>query len=154
MGRPPGPGCPPVSWAKPTSSQIPKELPVRTLSPSRPTLKPSYSQAVKPRKVTCDPEKLSRVIPRDASCGPLAPKPSCDPACDPTPFWSCALPRDQRQDQSRGIAHAVLGNKSQDQTRFRCASSLLIGTWKTVGTNQQGDPQRGSPGVSAVALKG
>src|SRR5712691_5485357 len=143
-----------LSWAKPTSSQIPKESPARTLSPSRPTLKPSYSQAVKPRKVTCDPEKLSRVIPHDASRGPLVPKPSHDPARDPTPFRSCALSRDQRQDQSHGIARAVLGNKSQDQTRFRRTPSPLIGTWKTVGTNQRGDPQRGSPGVSAVALKG
>ena len=109
---------------------------------------------MKPRKVTRDPEKLSRVIPHDASRGPLAPKPSRDPTRDPTPFWSRALPRDQRQDQSHGIAHAVLGNKSQDQTRFRRAPSPLIGTWKTVGTNQRGDPQQGSPGVSAVALKG
>src|SRR5260221_843968 len=57
-------------WAKPTSSQILRESPARTLSPSRPALKPSYSQVVKTRKVAHDPEKLSCAPPRDTSCGP------------------------------------------------------------------------------------
>src|SRR5712691_11392274 len=81
-----------LSWAKPTPSQIPRESPTRMLSPSRPTLKPSYSQVVKPRKVACDPEKLSCAPPCDASHGPLVPKPSCDLACDPSLSQSCAPP--------------------------------------------------------------
>src|SRR5260221_9252718 len=121
---------------------------MRTLSPSRPALKPSYSQVVKPRSVTRDPEKVSHVSSRVPSCD--LPKQSCDKAHNFTPSRSRAPP----QDQSCGIARAVLRNKSQDQTRFRRAPKPLIGMWKTVGTNQQGDPQRGSPGVSAVALKG
>src|SRR5260221_4882698 len=113
---------PPLSWAKPTSSQIPKESPARTLSPSRPTLKPSYSQVVKTRKVAHDPEKLSCAPPRDASRGPLAPKQSRDPTHDPSPLQSRVPSRDQSQGQSHGIACATMGNKSQDQAHYRCRS--------------------------------
>src|SRR5712691_11375702 len=130
-----------LSWAKPTPSQIPRESPTRMLSPSRPTLKPSYSQVVKPRPVTRDPEKVSRVSSRVPSRD--LPKQSCDKVHDFTPSRSRAPPRDQSQDQSRGIARAVLRNKSQDQMCFRHAPKLLIGTWKTVGTNQRWDPQQG-----------
>src|SRR5712691_4328789 len=141
-----------LSWAKPTPSQIPRESPTRTLSPSRPTLKSGYSQVVKPRSVTRDPEKVSHISSRVPSRD--LPEQSRGQARDFTHSRSRAPPRDQSQDQSRGIARAVLRNESQDQTRFRHAPNLLIGTWKTVGTNQRGDPQGGSPGVSAVALKG
>ena len=137
---------------KPMPPQIPRESPMRMLSPPRPTLKPSYSQVVKPRPVTRDPEKVSRVSSRVPSRD--LPEQSRDKAHDFTPSRSRAPPHDQSQDRSRGIARAVLRNKSQDQMRFRRAPKPLIGTWKTVGTNQRGDPQRGSPGVSAVALKG
>src|SRR5712691_8491627 len=106
-----------LSWAKPTSSQIPRESPMKMLSPSRPTLKPSYSQVVKTRKI----------------------------AHDPSPPRSRALPHDQIQGQSRGIACATLGNKSQDQMHYRHVSHPLIGTWKTMGTNQRRDPQQRSP---------
>src|SRR5260221_6702651 len=87
-----------LSWAKPTSSQIPKESPARTLSPSRPALKPSYSQVVKPRSVTRDPEKVSRVSSRVPSHD--LPKQSHEKARDSSPFRSRVPPRDQSQDQS------------------------------------------------------
>ena len=93
-----------------------------------PPLKPSYSQIVKTKVPPCDPEKWARdpgKVTHDSSCDPL-----------PT-----SVPRDQSHDQTRSRAYT----RPRDPTRFGRATQPLIGTWKTVGTNQRSTRSRGIP---------
>src|SRR5712691_3916637 len=78
----------PLAIARLATSSLRSSVARPTLSPSRPALKPSYSQVVKPRQVTCDPEKVSHVSSRVPSHDLPAPKRSRDKACDFTPSWS------------------------------------------------------------------
>ena len=87
-------------------------------SPPSPALKKSYSQIVKtkipprdPGKQACDPGKLSRVTSHDPS------------------------PLSRSHDQSGDLTRSRDPIRSRVPTRFGQATSPLIGTWKTVGTN-------------------
>jgi len=65
-----------------------------------------------PEKGACDPGKVTRDIPRDPSPALV----TCDHTCDHI--------------RARDLT------RSHDPTRFGRATRPLIGTWKTVGTNQ------------------
>ena len=103
-----------------------QETPKQSSSKAAP--KPSYSHVVQTTLRPRDPGKVSpdvsRVISRDISTPwELRDLRAHDPGNKPH-----NLPRDWSPIQS----HAV--TQSPDQTRFKRAPSLLIGTWKTVGT--------------------
>jgi len=80
-----------------------------------PTLKPSYSQIVKTKIPPHDPGKVTR-----------------DLSCDTSP---ALVTRDFTRDYTR----------ARDPIRFGCATCPLIGTWKTVGINQQSTRSQGIP---------
>jgi len=115
---------PALSWALPAPPHLKRGLDMEPLSPPSLPLKPSYSQIVQtkiplhdPEKQACDPGKVTH----DSSCGPLPVSTPCD----------------QSHDQMRPC----------DPTRFGHATHLLIGTWKTVGTNQRSMGSKRSQGI-------
>jgi len=102
-----------LSQASPAPPYLKRGSYVKTPSPPDLTLKPSYSQIVKMKILPCDPGKVTCDVSRDPSSALV----SCDPTHDPT--W----PR--------------------DPTCFGCATCLLIGMWKTMGTNQRSTRSQG-----------
>jgi len=112
----------------------------RIPSPSPPKAAPKlkYSHVVK-----------STLRPRDP--GKPSPDLSCVRSCDLSPTWgsrdiqtrdpgkvSHDLPRDWSSTRSQVVM------QSHDRTRFRHMPSLLINTWKTVGTINESTSQQTS----------
>ena len=97
-------------------------------SPPRAAPKPSYSHVVQTALRPCDPGKvlpdMLHVVSRDTS----SPLVSCDPRAHDPGNRPHNLPRDWSSTRSHVITW------SHDQTCFKCAPSLLIGMWKTMGT--------------------
>src|SRR6266581_2877879 len=104
-----------LSWASPAPPYLKRGSDMKPPSPPNLPLKPSYSQIVK-----------MKIPPRDPG------KVTCDSSCDPLPI---SVPRDQ--------SHAQI--RPYDPTHFGCATNPLIGTWKTVGTNQRSMRSQGIP---------
>ena len=97
---------------------VPSRVPAKSrTSPSKPALKPSYSHVVKQGLKT--PTRDSGNTHMMKSRAPPVLQVSCVTPCDPGK--SGDLPRDWSSARPRDI------------TRFRHATHLLIGTWKTVG---------------------
>jgi len=92
--------------ASPTPPYLKRGSDAKPPSLPSPPLKPSYSQIVKMKIAPHDPRKVT-----------------CDSSRDPLPT---SAPCDQSHDQIR----------PHDPTHFGHAIHPLIGTWKTVGTNQ------------------
>jgi len=102
----------------------------RIPSPSPPKAAPKlkYSHVVESTLRPRDPGKLSSDLSRVQSHNILTTLGSCDiQARDPGKV-SHDLPRDWSSTQLQ------VTTRSPDRMRFRHAPSLLIGTWKTVGT--------------------
>ena len=121
-----------VSWASPVPPHLKRGSYEKPPSPPSPALKPSYSQIVKTKKPTRDPEKQAR-DPKRTSCD-TSHDISRDP---PVPSRS----HDQTHDQTRSRVHT----RSHDRPRFGRATHPLIGTWQTVGTNRRSTRSQGIP---------
>ena len=97
-------------------------------SPLKATPKPKYSHVVQTNLRPRDPGKVSPDVSCVISRDTWTPRVSRDPvARDPG-----NPPHDLPRDWSSTRSHVV--TRSPDQTHFKRAPSLLIGTWKTVGT--------------------
>ena len=127
-----------LSRASPMPPYLKRGSHAKTPSPPSPTLKPSYSQIVKtkippqdPEKQACDPGRPSHVPSRV-----LSHVPSRDP---PIPVKSPDITCDQTR------SHVPI--QPRDPTRFGRATRPLIGTWKTVGIDQQSTRSDRSLGI-------
>jgi len=112
----------------------------RTPSPSSPKAAPKlkYSHMVGSTLRPCDPGKLSPDLSCVRSRDISTTLRSCDiQACDPGKV-SHDLPRDWSSTQSQ------VATQSPDCMHFRHAPSLLISTWKTVGTINESTNQQTS----------
>jgi len=107
-------------------------------SPSKAAPKLKYSHVVESTLRPRDPGKLSPDLSHARSRDMLTTLGSRDiQACDPGKV-SHDLPRDWSSTQSQ------VTTRSPDRARFRRAPSLLIGTWKTMGTINESTNQRTS----------
>jgi len=112
----------------------------RIPNPSSPKAAPKlkYSHVVESTLRPRDPGKLSPDLSRAQSRDISPTLGSCDiQTCDPGKV-SHDLPRDWSSTRSQVITW------SHDCMRFRRAPSLLIGTWKTIGTINKSTSQRTS----------
>jgi len=119
-----------LSRASPVPPYHRRESDAKPPSPPSPTLKPSYSQIVKTKSPTRDPEKLAR------DPGKPARVPSRD-------LLALIRSPDITRDQMR----SRVPTRPRDPTHFGRATHPLIGTWKTVGTDQQSTRSTRSQGI-------
>jgi len=112
----------------------------RIPSPSSPKAAPKlkYSYVVESTLWPYDPGKLSPDLSRIQSCDISTTLGSRDVQAHDPGKVSHDLPRDWSSTQSQVIT------QSPDQAHFRCTPSLLIGTWKTVGTINKSTNQQTS----------
>jgi len=122
-----------VSWTKSVTT-CKQEIPKLSLPKAAP--KPSYSHVVWVTPQACDPGKVSP----DLSCIHAHDQPHAISRDKPVPLESHDLgardpgnlSHDLPRDWSSKRSHAAIC--PCDGTHFYHMSSLLIGTWKTVGT--------------------
>ena len=112
-----------MSRASPAPPYLKRGSHAKAPSPPDLTLKPSYSQVVKTKTPPRDPGKVTRDISRDPSPALVTRDHTCDH------IWARDLTR------------------SHDPTRFGRATRPLVGTWKTVGTNQRSTRSARSQGI-------
>ena len=121
---------PQLSQVKPALPHLKRGSHEKPPSPPSPALRPSYSQIVKTKIPPCDPKKQAH------NPGKQSPDLSCDPSIP-------SRSHDQIHDQTRSHAQT----QSHDPPCFGCATHLLIGMWKTVGTYQPSTRSMRSQGI-------
>jgi len=107
-------------------------------SPPKAALKLKYSHVVESTLWPCDPGKLSPDLSCVRSCDISTTLGSHDIQAHDPGKVSHDLPRDWSSTWSQ------VSTRSPDRTHFRCAPSLLISTWKTVGTINESTNQQTS----------
>ena len=120
----------PLTCSMSRAQLAPSRVPAKSrTSPSKPALKPSYSHVVKQglKTPTCDPGNTHVMKSR----APPVLQVSCVTPRDPGKQESHVTTRDPGKpgDLPRDWSSA----RPHDVTRFRHATRLLIGMWKTVG---------------------
>jgi len=124
-----------LSRTESTTSHIQR---IPSPSPSKATPKLKYSHMVESTLRPHDPGKLSPDLSHVRSRDISTILGSCDIQIHDPGKVSHDLPRDWSSTRSQ------VSTRSPDRTRFRCTPSLLISTWKTVGTINKSTNQRTS----------